>query len=169
MRRTSWSRIPSYRRAWPEVSMVLCSKAKPKKIIPVWDYRTKSSSEECSDESNVRQFAINEKSPSFMVASYPNCNSPAASRPPLRRSAAHLSRPVFSKKKGFPSAPDENPLFYTANWLDTVTAKMPLPDVTCLQCAPLNPLRKIRYPVVACVESVPPPEEILLLQLRQLK
>lgn len=68
----------------------------------------------------------------------PNCNSAAAaSRPPLR-SPAHLATAALTEKKGLPSAPDENPQFYTANWLHTVTTT-PLPDVTYLQCAQPEP------------------------------
>lgn len=89
-----------------EVSMVLWSESRGRKIIPA-----------CFYWQNVRRST--EKSCPFMMVHYPNCNSPAASRPPLRRSSAHLNRPAFCAawKRSFTQPADSN----------TTTATMPLP------------------------------------------
>lgn len=106
-----------------EVSMVLWSESRGRKIIPA-----------CFYWQNVRRST--EKSCPFMMLHYPNCNSPAASRPPLRRSSAHLNRPAFCTAW-------KRSLSHSQLTPPRPQRRCPSPDGTCLQCAPLDPLIRI--------------------------
>lgn len=117
-----------------QVSVVLWNKTKPSKIIPARLGTTASSANAVlfikTGSRNARKKPVVHRG--FVS---PNCNSPAAPRPPLRRIPCASERSRFEKV----SLPlrMKRLRFLTRRASGASTA---LPDVTWPQCAPLNRL-----------------------------